>query len=336
MLRSAQVVVFLVLVLGIVSITSAIAAEPAQPKKGPVATSLAEVDDDYAFSGEYVGKIDRSDKPPVKLAAQVVAQGKGQFQIVGYVGGLPGDGWKRGDRQMELTGKRDGGPVSVTHEDSVIGEIADGKLTVWNPERTKRLELKKVERKSPTLGAKPPAGATVLFDGSDTDCFIEGEMNDRKLLWAGATTKPLPADFVLHLEFMIPYMPEDRGQKRANSGVYLHDCYELQVLDSFGLEGFDNECGGLYKLRVPDVNMCLPPLVWQTYDIDFTAPKFDAQGKKTLDGRATIRHNGVVIHADVALKYTPGRKDEGPGPRSLHLQKHGNKVQYRNIWVQEK
>ena len=331
MQRSARIVVSLVLTFGIISVA------PAQPKKGPVATSQSQVDDDYAFGGEYLGQVDRSDGTQAKLAAQVVARGSGEFLIVGYVGGLPGDGWKRGDKKIELTGKREGGSVDLVHEGRILGKIADGKMTAWNPEHTeRRFELKKVERKSPTLGAKPPAGALVLFDGSGLENFAEGEINDEKLLWAGATSKPLSSDFVLHLEFMTPYMPEDRGQKRANSGVYLHDCYELQVLDSFGLEGHDNECGGLYKLRVPDVNMCLPPLAWQTYDIDFIAPRFDAAGKKTAGARATIRHNGVVIHDDVELRFTPGRLEEGPGPRALHLQKHGNKVQYRNIWVKEK
>ena len=332
MLRSTLVVVFLVLIFGITSVA------PAESKKGPVATNLSEVDDDYAFGGEYVGRrIDSSDGPQAKLAAQVVARGKGEFLIVGYAGGLPGDGWKRGDKKLELTGKREGGSVNFKHEDRTVGKIADGKITLTDLENSERsIELKKVERKNPTLGAKPPAGAMVIFDGSGTDNFAQGKMNDEKLLWAGATTKPLPADFVLHLEFMTPYMPESRGQGRANSGVYLHDCYELQVLDSFGLEGRDNECGGLYKVRVPDVNMCLPPLVWQTYDIDFTGPKFDAQEKKTASARATIRHNGVMIHENVELSFTPGRLQDGPGPRALHLQKHGNKVQYRNIWVKEK
>ena len=331
MLRSAHIVVFLVVLFGMISVA------PAEPGKGPVATSLSQVDDDYAFSGEYAGQVDTPDGTQVKLAAQVVALGKGEFMIVGYVGGLPGDGWKRGDKKVELTGKREAGFVNLIHEDRVIGKIADGKLTAWNPERSeRRLELKKVERKSPTLGVKPPDGAMVVFDGSGTENLAEGKMNDEKLLWAGATTKPLPCDFVLHLEFMTPYMPEDRGQGRANSGVYLHDCYELQVLDSFGLEGHDNECGGLYSIRIPNVNMCLPPLVWQTYDIDFTAPKFDAEGKKTASAQATIRHNGVVIHENVELSFTPGRLEEGPGPRALHLQEHGNKVQYRNIWVKEK
>ncbi len=330
MLSYARFALSVVLIVGIV------AAAPAQ-EKTPVASNLSQVDDDYAFQGEYVGQIETPEGVIVKFGAQVVAQGNGEFLSVGYVGGLPGAGWKRGDKKYPAIGTRADDVVTLMREDRVLGEISGGKLTVWKPEgREPMVELKKIERKSPTLGAKSPAGAMVIFDGTGTDNFVEGEMNDEKLLWAGATTKPLPADFKLHLEFMTPYMPEDRGQKRANSGVYLHDCYELQVLDSFGLEGLDNECGGLYKLRVPDVNMCLPPLAWQTYDIDFTAPKYDAEGKKTAGARATIRHNGVVIHDDVELAFTPGRLDEGPGPRALHLQKHGNKVQYRNIWVKEK
>ena len=131
-------------------------------------------------------------------------------------------------------------------------------------------------------------------------------------------------------------MPSARGQARSNSGVYLHDCYEIQVLDSFGLEGKDNECGGFYKLRKPDVNMCFPPLTWQTYDVKFTAPKYE-DGKKVANARVEVRHNGVVIHPEFELPHaTPGRQDEGPAPRPFYLQGHGNKVEYRNIWVKEK
>ena len=110
--------------------------------------------------------------------------------------------------------------------------------------------------------------------------------------------------------------------------------YETQMLDSFGLEGKDNECGGIYKVAPPKVNMCLPPLAWQTYDVDFTAPRFEG-GKKVKNARVTVRHNGVVVHDDVEITtLTPGGtlKEERPaGP--LHLQNHDNPVRYRNIWV---
>ena len=105
------------------------------------------------------------------------------------------------------------------------------------------------------------------------------------------------------------------------------------MLDSFGLEGKNNECGGVYSVKAPSVNMCLPPLEWQTYDIEFTAPRFAGE-KKTANPRMTVRHNGVVIQDDVEIpKITPGgpQKQEKPlGP--LHLQNHGNPVRYRNIW----
>ncbi len=109
------------------------------------------------------------------------------------------------------------------------------------------------------------------------------------------------------------------------------------MLDSFGLEGENNECGGIYSISVPKVNMCLPPLSWQTYDIDFSAARFDENGKKIKNARATIRHNGIVIHDDLELvKGTPGRLDEGPSDEGIYLQGHGNPVVYRNIWVVEK
>ena len=332
MTRFIRILLVTVLILAAASIASA--QQRKKENKGLVASDRSQVDADYAFQGEYVGRSNTPGGVEVKLAAQVVAQGDGNFQVVGYVGGLPGDGWNRGDRKIELSGKRESNLVVLSREDERVGSIADGKMSIIvRHQREVRFELEKIERTSPTMGAEPPTGAMVIFDGSRTENFTEGKLNEEKLLWAGATTKPLPEDYVLHLEFITPYMPKARGQGRGNSGVYLHDCYELQVLDSFGLEGHDNECGGFYKVKVPAVNMCLPPLVWQTYDVDFTAPKYDAAGKKIAGARATVRHNGVVIHDDLELAWTPGRRQEGPGPRGIHLQQHGNKVQYRNIWV---
>ena len=141
----------------------------------------------------------------------------------------------------------------------------------------------------------------------------------------------------LHLEFRTPFMPQARGQARGNSGVYIQGLYEIQVLDSYGLKGEDNDCGGIYQLGRPLVNMCAPPLQWQTYDVTFHAARYDATGKKLLDARITVLQNGVPIHQDLDLPHpTPGGIGAENGePAPLMLQDHGDLVQYRNIWVEE-
>src|SRR5690606_30877603 len=118
------------------------------------------------------------------------------------------------------------------------------------------------------------------------------------LLPQGSNSKSKHGSCTLHIEFLLPFEPKGSGQGRGNSGVYLQGRYEVQVLDSFGLEGRDNECGGIYTVAAPAVNMCLPPMQWQTYDIEFTAAKYEGR-RKVANARMTVRHNGVVIHQDV-------------------------------------
>jgi hypothetical protein len=203
-------------------------------------------------------------------------------------------------------------------------------------------ELKRVVRKSPTEGVKPPEGAIVLFDGANLDAFRPGaRMDERNLLssLSNSTTKQEFKDYTFHVEFVLPFMPEGRGQGRANSGVYMQGRYEIQVLDSFGLKGLNNECGGFYQQAAPLVNMCYPPLQWQTYDVDFTAARFDASGAKTAPATVTLKHNGVVIHDKRQLRGpTPGgpksRDENGDGP--IFLQAHSNPIFFRNIWIVEK
>ena len=144
------------------------------------------------------------------------------------------------------------------------------------------------------------------------------------------------SDFLLHLEFMTPDSPEDaRGQARGNSGVYLLDRYELQVLDSYGLESKANDCAAIYSTKAPDVNASRPPGRWQSYDIRFTAPRFDVAGNETAHARITAWHNGLLVHDDFELERpTGGARSMREVPRGpIRLQDHGNPVRYRNLWI---
>jgi hypothetical protein len=129
-----------------------------------------------------------------------------------------------------------------------------------------------------------------------------------------------------------------RKQSRGNSGIYHSGRGETQILDSFGLKPQDNDCGGIYSISKPRLNMCLPPLAWQTYDVDFTAAKFDAEGNRTAWPRITVRLNGELVHEDLELNKnsttaapitTPLTGPEGP----INLQDHKNPVFFRNIWI---
>lgn len=193
--------------------------------------------------------------------------------------------------------------------------------------------MTKVIRESKTLGAQPPSEGIVLYRDDKTNDF-RGAKPSEYGLGVGGTSEKKFGDHRLHIEFRTPFQPSDSGQGRGNSGVYVQGRYEVQVLDSFALAGADNECGGIYRMAKPSINMCYPPLSWQTYDIHFTAARYDEKGKKTKNARIRIEHNGVVIHEDLELTGgTPGNLPEGPGSGPLFLQDHGNPVVFRNIWV---
>lgn len=293
------------------------------------AVDPAQAGPDYRVQGEYLGKSDGK-----TLAAQVVAQGEGKFQAVFLPGGLPGEGWDATTR-IRVDGKTEGGKTSfgaaTGWSASLTGETLTGKT-----ETGKEFSLRKLVRKSKTLGKKAPAGALVLFDGSNSDAWVNGRITEDRLLMEGTQTKQNFKDFTLHLEFMTSFMPEARGQARSNSGVFLDGRYEIQVLDSFGLNGENNECGGVYSIIKPTVNMCLPPITWQTYDIDFEAPVFDADGKKTKNAVVTVSHNGVVVHDKVEIPRSTVGSPEGPALGPIQCMNHGNPVRYRNIWLVEK
>jgi hypothetical protein len=116
--------------------------------------------------------------------------------------------------------------------------------------------------------------------------------------------------------------------------VFLNDTYEVQVLDSFGLVHTSGDCGGLYNLKRADVNACLPPETWQTYDIEFRAPRMNGDGSVREAARLTVYHNGIRIHDNVELPYptaNPKAKVRATGP--IQLQDHSHPIQFRNIWL---
>jgi hypothetical protein len=287
---------------------------------------------DYQIQGEYQS----ADGADEKWGAQIIAEGGGKFRAIGYRGGLPGDGWD-GERHEYVSGELQDGALEIDAGDFEI-LVKDGEMQVNEPGGGRVGTLKKVHRESPTLGAKPPEGAIVLFDGTSVDQWENAKLVEDKYLGAtNCSTKEKFGDHTLHIEFRTPFMPAARDQGRGNSGVYVQSRYEVQVLDSFGLSGEDNECGGIYQVSKPKVNMCYPPLAWQTYDIDFTAARYDADGKKTENALITVKHNGVVIHENLELPHgTPGRFREGPEPMPVFLQDHGNPVVFRNIWAVKK
>tara|TARA_B100000029_G_C17513373_1_gene937147 strand:- start:307 stop:1281 length:975 start_codon:yes stop_codon:yes gene_type:complete len=324
MLKKSRIILCLLVGVLSVELDTVLAAknvDAADPKK---------VDADFKFQGEYAGSLGGQ----YDVGAQVIALGGGKYKMVLFPGGLPGAGYD-GAEKREYMGSRDGNTVNF-EGGTTTKSISEKKLTFGRDGQS--FSIDRVIRKSPTIGAKPPEGAIVLFDGKSAKNFKPGKMTEGGLLMEGANSIEKFQSHRLHLEFRLPYEPTRRGQGRANSGCYLQARYEVQVLDSFGLAGKHNECGGIYTIKDPDVNMCFPPLQWQTYDIDFTAAKFDKEGKKTANARITVRHNGVLIHENVELpkRTTASPLAEGPTPGFLHLQDHSNPVRYRNIWAVKK
>ena len=321
--------------------TPAKTTEPAEPPKAEAETvdlqkfaitDLAKVDVDYHDQGEYVGEI-TLDGYLCPIGLQVVALGDGKFDALVFRGGLPGNGYDGSPRQ-KLSGARTGNQVILSSECLVVSLQTGFAAAVKSPSGNRLGYLQPIKRVSQTMGAKPPENAIILFDGTNTDRLVDAKMTADGLLEVGCETKEVYQDFTLHGEFRTPYMPYARGQNRGNSGFYLQRRYEVQVLDSFGLELQFNDCASLYRFKAPDLNMSFPPLRWQTYDINFTAARFSACGVKLCNALITVRHNGVVVQNQVQLQNKTGNgKPEGPNPMSILFQNHKNPVNYRNIWL---
>lgn len=294
-------------------------------------TDIRDAGIEYGFQGEYVGRVTGGYRP-VQIGIQIIARPNQQLSAVEYQGGLPGSGWD-GSAKKYLDGTFNKS-VAILNGSQRKLVIVNNELWVMTPGDVMRGIIKKVHRQSPTMGLLPPPGADVLFDGQSTIRLQGGRMTNSGLLMEGAETLDVYDDFRMHLEFRTPFMPTAEGQARGNSGIYIQRRYELQILDSFGLEREYNFCGSLYKTRPPDVNMCLPPLVWQTYDVWFRAARYDADRNKTEDARITVLLNGVLIHDDVPIPNKTGAgQPEGPEPKTILFQDHHDPVRFRNIWL---
>ena len=286
-------------------------------------------DPDFAVQGEYAND---------QFGAQIIARGAGRFDVSLLEGGLPGAGWEPGKSRFLLTGERKDDKIVFVDSLGTVSARWENGFLLMTPAGGEQHQLSRIERRSPTLGATPPADALVLFDGSSTEQWENAKIENGYLQATGATTKQRFGDYKLHLEFRTPYKPRARGQQRGNSGIYHSGRWETQILDSFGLDPKDNECGGIYSIAQPRLNMCLPPLVWQTYDVEFTTAEFDGSGKRTAWPRMTVRLNGELIHEHQELPkdFTTSAPLSSPldGPLGpVYLQEHGNPVEFRNIWI---
>jgi hypothetical protein len=199
---------------------------------------------------------------------------------------------------------------------------------------------------------KAPSDAIVLFDGKDLSKWhSEGNTPAKWKVADGyfevvphtgtLTTNQAFGDCQLHVEWASPNPPEGTDQDRGNSGVYLMGLFEVQVLDSYHSDTYaDGQAGALYGQYPPLINACRPPGEWQTYDIIFHSPRFDAEGKLLRKARFTVLQNGVLIQDNVELTGPTDYAERPPyklvpEKLPLSLQDHNHPVRYRNIWVRE-
>lgn len=218
---------------------------------------------------------------------------------------------------------------------------------IWDPEVAIITPAKKL--------GDAPSDAIILFDGKNLDQWVSQKDPSKPAPWkivdndymevvphsGGIQTKMKFGDCQLHIEFSAPDVVESQGQGRGNSGVFLQNRYELQVLDSYNNRTYRNgQAGSIYKDHAPLVNAMRGPLDWNTYDIIYTAPRFKANGLIDAPARITVLHNGVVVQNNTTINGLTlyvglHNYPEAHGDDVISLQDHGNKTQFRNVWIRK-
>lgn len=311
------------------------------------------------FMGDWQGRWNPKDKVyPPNIAAQIIPWAGGTYQIRLFT-----ELRKKAPEYVIIEAKPQGDKLHFQQgcwSGTIQGDHFTGKGKLRGLEGS--FEMKKVFYESPRLGARPPEGAIVLFDGSSFDEWesVRGDGQTGPVTWkienevvqvvpeigdhkigSSLGTRRTFRDFQLHIEFCLPLLPENTDQRRANSGVIIEDYafYEIQILDSYGLPGYYDECGAIYQIAPAKVNMCAMPLQWQSYDITYYAPRFDWSGNLIGKARITVDHNGELIHKDLELPYPEGalkmrqEKSQSRKPGRIKLQDHGYPIEFRNIWI---
>lgn len=239
-------------------------------------------------------------------------------------------------------------------EDQVIVHEEYTGTEPTKPEETEFYEPT-VPRVEPSFEGSPPSDAIVLFDGTSLDGWVSSKDNSAanwilnddgsmtvKNKAGDIETEQHFGDIQLHIEWRSPKDVNDKGQHRGNSGIFLNGLYELQVLDQNDNPTYVNgQVGSIYKQHAPLAMASVPSGEWNTYDVIYHAPEFNAKGAKIKSGTITVLHNGVLIQDHVEIKGTtpyigwPKNPSHGKGP--LKLQDHGDnsRVSFRNIWVRE-
>lgn len=308
------------------------------------------------WRGTWVDPVEGYHQKSPQLTAQVIGLGNDSYEVI-----FRGEYQRRATPIFQAVGYYRDGAIRIEEKDfSCL--ITDDRITgkgLYKSKEPVAFELSRFVGTASTMGRSAPEGAIVLFDGSSLDQWmhvVEGEEVDPTWMikdgylevrpkkldeTAGGNLKSREVfgSCEIHIEFWLPYEPDNRGQDRANSGIFINDVYEVQILDSYGLVGDWTECGALYKVSPPKVNRSFPPGRWQTFDIVYEAPQYNAEGQLTRNAVMTVKHNGEFIHYhqelfEVTYNVQTVRLAPPPnGPGHIVLQDHGHTIRFRNIWL---